>query len=112
MTAFPPHSSHSLHLLRKISLLYSQLRYIFSGTQVAMYVFGSKLLLQAHKKEDVMKASTKDQTEGKFHEVKGKIKEVAGKISDNPKLESQGAGEKIAGKVQQKIGQVKKVLGE
>jgi len=28
-----------------------------------------------------MKSSTKDQAEGKFHEVKGKVKEVAGKLS-------------------------------
>jgi uncharacterized protein YjbJ (UPF0337 family) len=59
-----------------------------------------------------MKSSTKDQAEGTFHEVKGKIKEIAGKLSDNPKLEEEGTGEKIAGKVQGKIGQVEKVLGK
>jgi len=59
-----------------------------------------------------MKTSTKDQAEGKFHEVKGTIKEIAGKLSDNPKLEGEGTGEKIAGKVQGKIGQVEKVLGK
>ena len=57
-----------------------------------------------------MKSSTKDQIEGKLHEVKGKIKEAAGKLNDDPELEGEGVGEKIAGKVQQKIGQVKKVL--
>ena len=57
-----------------------------------------------------MKPSTKDQVEGKFHEVKGAIKETAGKLSDNPELEGEGVGEKIAGKVQGKIGQIKKVL--
>jgi uncharacterized protein YjbJ (UPF0337 family) len=59
-----------------------------------------------------MKSSTKDQAEGTFHEVKGKVKEVAGKLSDNPDLEAEGAGEKIAGRVQGKIGQVKKVFGK
>jgi uncharacterized protein YjbJ (UPF0337 family) len=59
-----------------------------------------------------MKSSTKDQAEGRFHELKGKVKEVAGELSDNPKLEAQGTGEKIAGNVQEKIGQVKKVLGK
>jgi uncharacterized protein YjbJ (UPF0337 family) len=58
-----------------------------------------------------MKSSTKDQAEGMFHQVKGAFKEIAGDISDKPKLESEGAGEKIAGKVQEKIGQAKKVLG-
>ena len=59
-----------------------------------------------------MKSSTKDQAEGKFHEVKGAIKEAAGKLSDNPKLEGEGTGEKIAGKIQSKIGQINKVLGK
>ena len=59
-----------------------------------------------------MKTSTKDQAEGKFHEVKGKAKEIAGKLSDDPDLEAEGTGEKIAGKIQAKIGQVKKVLGK
>jgi len=59
-----------------------------------------------------MKSGTQDQAEGAFHKVKGKVKEVAGKITDNPKLEGESKGEKIAGKVQEKIGQVKKVLGK
>ena len=59
-----------------------------------------------------MKSSTKDQTEGTFHQMKGKIKEVAGKLSDDPNLEAEGTGEKIAGKIQEKVGQVKKVLGQ
>jgi uncharacterized protein YjbJ (UPF0337 family) len=59
-----------------------------------------------------MKSSTKDKVEGTFHEAKGKLKEVAGKLTDNPELEAEGTGEKIAGKVQEKIGEVKKVLGD
>jgi uncharacterized protein YjbJ (UPF0337 family) len=59
-----------------------------------------------------MKSGNQDKAEGKFHEVKGKAKEIAGKLSDNPKLEGEGLGEKIAGKVQKKIGQVKKVFGK
>ena len=59
-----------------------------------------------------MKSSIRDKAEGTFHEAKGKVKEMAGKITDNPKLEAEGAGEKIAGKVQEKIGEVKKVLGK
>jgi uncharacterized protein YjbJ (UPF0337 family) len=59
-----------------------------------------------------MKNSMKDQTEGNFHKAKGKIKEVAGKLSDNPKLEAECTVEKIAGHVQEKIGQIKKVLGD
>jgi uncharacterized protein YjbJ (UPF0337 family) len=59
-----------------------------------------------------MKSSIGDKTEGTFHEVKGKVKEIAGKLSGNQKLEAKGTGEKRAGKVQKKIGQVKKVLGK
>jgi uncharacterized protein YjbJ (UPF0337 family) len=57
-----------------------------------------------------MKSSTKDQAEGKYHEVKGKIKEMAGELTDNPKLEAEGTSEKMAGKVQKKIGDVKEVF--
>jgi len=57
-----------------------------------------------------MKSSTKDKVEGKFHDVKGTIKEAAGKLTDNPKLEAEGTAEKIAGKVQAKIGEVKQVF--
>lgn len=59
-----------------------------------------------------MKSSTRDQVEGKFHEVKGSAMQVAGKLSDNPKLQVKGAVEKIAGKVQGKIGQIKQVVGK
>ena len=37
---------------------------------------------------------------------------MAGKLIDNPKLEAKGKAEKIAGNVQEKLGQVKKVLGK
>ena len=57
-----------------------------------------------------MKSSTKDQAEGTFHELKGKVKEATGKLTDNPKLEGEGVGEKMAGKVQKKVGQVEKVF--
>ena len=59
-----------------------------------------------------MKSSTKDQVKGKFHEVKGAIKEATGKIIDNPKLDDEGNGEKVAGKMLEKVGQIEKVLGE
>ena len=59
-----------------------------------------------------MKSSLRDRAEGMFHEAKGKTKEIAGELSDHPELEAEGTGEKIAGKAQQKIGNVKKVLGK
>ncbi|MGD0662336.1 MAG: CsbD family protein [Syntrophorhabdales bacterium] len=59
-----------------------------------------------------MKSSTRDKAEGTFHEAKGKAKEMVGKITDNPKLEARGKAEKIVGKGQEKVSQVKKVLGK
>jgi len=44
--------------------------------------------------------------------VKGKIKEIAGKVSMNPDLEANGKDEILAGKAQEKIGQVKKIVGK
>jgi uncharacterized protein YjbJ (UPF0337 family) len=44
--------------------------------------------------------------------VKGKIKEKVGKATNNPDLENEGTKEKTDGKVQKKIGQVEKVLGD
>jgi uncharacterized protein YjbJ (UPF0337 family) len=57
-----------------------------------------------------MKPSTEDEVAGKLHEVKGKMKETVGHVTNNPNLEGEGAGEKMAGKVQKKIGQVEKVF--
>jgi uncharacterized protein YjbJ (UPF0337 family) len=59
-----------------------------------------------------MKSSIRDKAEGTLHEVKGTVKEMAGKLCDKPKLRAEGAAEKNAGKTQEKIGQIKKVLGK
>jgi uncharacterized protein YjbJ (UPF0337 family) len=59
-----------------------------------------------------MKPSTENEIAGKVHEVKGKIKERVGQLTNDPDLEAEGIGERIGGKVQKKIGQVKKVLGK
>jgi len=59
-----------------------------------------------------MKSSTKDRAKGTFHEAKGKVREVAGKIMGNPTLQAKGKVENMAGKVQEKIAQIKKVIGK
>jgi uncharacterized protein YjbJ (UPF0337 family) len=59
-----------------------------------------------------MKSSTRDEAEGKMHQVKGKIKEIAGKVIMNPDLEAEGKGEIRTGKVQGKIGEIKKIAGK
>jgi uncharacterized protein YjbJ (UPF0337 family) len=59
-----------------------------------------------------MKPSTENQIAGKVQEVKGTIKEKVGELTNDPDLEGEGIGEKIAGKVQKKVGQVEKALGK
>ena len=57
-----------------------------------------------------MKASTKDRTAGKAHEVKGAIKEKTGSLTNNPNLIAKGRDEKAAGRIQNKVGQVERVF--
>ena len=59
-----------------------------------------------------MISGTEDTTKGKFHEIKGKMKEEVGKLTNSPDLEAEGNVEKNTGKIQTKIGQIKKVLGK
>jgi len=59
-----------------------------------------------------MKSSLKNKIEGSAHEVKGKTKEIAGRVTNNPDLEERGRTEKVAGKVERKVGDVKKVFGK
>ena len=58
----------------------------------------------------LMKSSTKDKIKGGFREAKGEAKKKAGKATGNPDLRDRGTMEKAGGKVQRKIGDVKKVF--
>ncbi len=58
-----------------------------------------------------MRSSTKDKIKGSLLEAKGKVKEESGKAVGNPDLRDRGTGEKVAGKVQKKVGDIKKVFG-
>ncbi len=57
-----------------------------------------------------MKQSTKDELKGKLHETSGKIKESIGQATDDPNLTAEGQDEKTGGKVEHKVGQIKKVF--
>jgi uncharacterized protein YjbJ (UPF0337 family) len=59
-----------------------------------------------------MNSSTTDKIKGGIHEAKGKVKEEVGKTIGNPDLRDRGTAEKVAGKVQNKVGDVKKVFGK
>lgn len=57
-----------------------------------------------------MKSSTKDIAEGKLHQAKGKLKEVVGVAVNNHEMELEGKGENLNGHIQEKMGQIEKVL--
>ncbi|MCB2191726.1 MAG: CsbD family protein [Deltaproteobacteria bacterium] len=59
-----------------------------------------------------MKSSTQDQAQGTFHKIAGKIKELFGNASLDTELEGEGKDETRAGKVQQKVGEVEKAVGQ
>lgn len=54
----------------------------------------------------------KDRVEGSFEQAKGKVKEVAGKAAGDSKLEAEGKGQQVAGKVQNTIGGIKDSVKE
>jgi uncharacterized protein YjbJ (UPF0337 family) len=57
-----------------------------------------------------MKDSVKDKAEGAMHDAKGTVKEKLGHATDNANLEAEGQDEKVAGKIQKKVGDVEKVF--
>ena len=59
-----------------------------------------------------MNSSTHDKVKGTAKEAVGKVKEEAGKAIGNPDLRDRGTAEKVDGKVQRKMGDVKKVFGK
>jgi uncharacterized protein YjbJ (UPF0337 family) len=79
---------------------------------IGMRIFYRQRVKPKSNTRNIMKSSTRDEAEGKLHQVKGKIKEVAGKVSMNRDLEAEGKDELLAGKTQEKIGQIEKVLGK
>jgi len=59
-----------------------------------------------------MKSSTKDRIKGRIQEAKGKVKEKAGRAARDPDLQDRGTAEKVGGKAQRKLGEIKKVFGK
>jgi len=57
-----------------------------------------------------MNSSTEDKAKGTAKEAIDKKKKKAGQVVGNPDLEARGTAEKVEGKVQQKVGDVKKVF--
>jgi uncharacterized protein YjbJ (UPF0337 family) len=49
----------------------------------------------------------KDEAKGAAKDVKGSIKEAAGKATGNERLEAEGVSDRVAGKVQKGVGNLK-----
>ena len=56
--------------------------------------------------------SNEDQTKGKAKDVGGKVKEEAGDLTGNKKMEREGQGDQVEGKVQKGVGDVKDKLSD
>ena len=52
----------------------------------------------------------KDRIEGAATQAKGSLKEASGKVTGDTKLQSEGAADKVSGKVQNAVGGVKDAL--
>ena len=54
----------------------------------------------------------KDELKGKDEKAKGYIKEQVGKATDDPDLEAEGTGQRVAGAVQENVGKARRKVGE
>ena len=52
----------------------------------------------------------KDRVQGSAEQAKGKAKEVAGKVTGDSKLQSEGKGDQVKGKIQNTVGGLKDTL--
>ena len=57
-----------------------------------------------------MEESTKDKIKGAVDQASGNIKEKVGEATNNPDLQDEGTAEKVGGKIQSKVGDIKKVF--
>jgi uncharacterized protein YjbJ (UPF0337 family) len=59
-----------------------------------------------------MKSSSTDKIQGAVKQATGKIKEKTGQATNDPDMADQGTAEKLGGKVQKKVGDIKKVFNK
>ena len=52
----------------------------------------------------------KDRIKGSANQAKGAVKEVAGKVTGDAKLEAEGKGDKVKGKIQNAVGGIRDAL--
>jgi uncharacterized protein YjbJ (UPF0337 family) len=76
-----------------------------SASQQSMAALFDELTATSRYNEQI--AIDKDRIEGSAKQLKGAAKETTGKVLGDKKLETEGAADKAAGKVQNSIGGVK-----
>ena len=59
-----------------------------------------------------MKSSIENRIAGEVHEVKGTLKEKVGQLTNDRKTQAEGLAEKVAGKIQKKIGRAQKAVAK
>ena len=59
-----------------------------------------------------MDSSNKDKIKGNVDQAKGAVQEKVGRATNNPEMEDRGTANKVGGKIQEKVGDVKKVFGK
>jgi uncharacterized protein YjbJ (UPF0337 family) len=59
-----------------------------------------------------MKSSIENRIEGEVHEVKGTLKEKVGQLTHDRRTQAEGLAEKVAGKIQKRIGRVQKTVAK
>ena len=69
------------------------------------------MLQNSSRMEAVMTLSTRSQAKGIFRVVRGTVKEMAGRVSSNTLLGYRGRCERLAGRIQWKIGKVEGFCG-
>ncbi len=57
-----------------------------------------------------MEESTKDKVQGNLNQATGAVKEKVGEATNDPGMQDEGTVEKLKGKVQEKVGDIKKVF--
>ncbi len=73
-------------------------------------VFSSGGLGAGHIRIKGMNSSNQDKAEGTGKKAMGTVKEKVGRAIGNPDLRDRGTAEKVEGKIQNKVGDLKKVF--
>ena len=59
-----------------------------------------------------MEESTKDKIQGGLNKASGNVKQKVGEATNDPNLHDEGTADKLKGKVQDKVGDIKKVFNK